>query len=192
MRTLPAQNNEWALYSKPFYKRQRFAQLGKERFFGFEFTRVHTATQASHPHWMFQVQHFVVKQVFDRVARARGAVKNSADHNRVVRCVVVTQRMLGHSFAPRKLGPAQEPQEEARIERIENFFEIVKATLRPGIALTATGVANHLNLAGYHRTCRESLKAQVLQRIDGLLIEFREQDVRNGVKNALRRTFHQI
>ena len=80
---------------------------------------------------MFQVQHFVIEQIFDGVTRARRPVENAAHHNRVVRGVVMAQRTLGHPLAPGQFRPPQHPAEEPRVQRIENLFQMVEATLRP-------------------------------------------------------------
>jgi hypothetical protein len=44
--------------------------LGKERFLCFELARMDTSAEASHSDWVFEVEHLVVKQVFDGVPGA--------------------------------------------------------------------------------------------------------------------------
>ena len=56
---------------------------------------MYTASQASHLDRVLEVQHLVVEQVFNGVARARWAVEDPADDDGVVSRVVVAQRSLG-------------------------------------------------------------------------------------------------
>lgn len=55
---------------EPLDKRERFFQLRELLLLRLELARVHAAAQSTHPHGMLQVQHLVVKQIFDRIARA--------------------------------------------------------------------------------------------------------------------------
>ena len=51
-------------------KARASASCGEERFVGFEFAGVDAAAEAAHPYRMLEVEHLVVEQVFDGVARA--------------------------------------------------------------------------------------------------------------------------
>ena len=109
---------------------ESFGELGEARFVGFELAGVDAAAQAARLDRMLEVQHLVVEQVFDGVARAGGAVEDAADDDGVVRGVVVAERALGVVLAPGEFGAAEQAAEEARVERVEDFFEMVDSGLR--------------------------------------------------------------
>src|ERR1035438_5567590 len=88
-----------------------------------------TAAQSAHLDRVLQVEHLVVEQVFDCVPWARWPVEDAADDDHVVGRVIVAQRPLSKMLAPGEIGPAEQPAEEARIEGVEDFFEIVEAAL---------------------------------------------------------------
>ena len=71
------------------------ASCGKLRLVRLELAGVDAAAQPPHPYRVLQVQHLVVKQVFNRITGARRPVEDPAHHNRVVRGVVVPQRTPG-------------------------------------------------------------------------------------------------
>ncbi len=109
-------------------------------FLGFELAGVDAAAQAARLDGVLEVKHLVVEQVFDGVARAGGAVEDAADDDGVVGGVVVAERALGVVFAPGEFGAAEEPAEEARVERVEDLFEIEVAAFRAEVALAAARV----------------------------------------------------
>ena len=51
-------------------------------------------------------------------------------------------------LAPGELRAAQQPAEEAHVERVEDLFEVVEAALGAEEALVAARVADQLRLAG--------------------------------------------
>jgi hypothetical protein len=62
--------------------------------------------------------------------------------------VVVAEGAFGVVFAPGEVGSAEQVAEEALVEAVEDFIEVVEATFRAGDALGAAGVADELGLAG--------------------------------------------
>ena len=138
-------------------------------FFGLELGGVDAAAHAAHPYRVLEVEHLVVEQVLDGVAGARGAVEDAADDDGVVGGVVVAQGALGVVLAPGELGAAEEPAEEARVEGVEDFFEVVEAAFGTEVALAAAGGADEFGLAGDCGRGGEAFVAQVLRGVDGLL-----------------------
>jgi hypothetical protein len=67
------------------------------------------------------MQHLMVQQVFDGVARAGRAVKDPARHDRIVRGVVVAQQTLGMMLAPCRLRAAAQTMKESLVQNIEDF-----------------------------------------------------------------------
>ena len=179
-------------YLKTLKKCYSFGKLRKTCFFSFEFTRVDAAPRAPHTHRVLKVQHLVVQQVFDRVARAGGAVEDAAHHNCVVGSVVVAQHSLGVVLTPGEFGPAQQPSEESRIQRIEDLFQMVVAAFRAVVPLAAPGVTNEFRLAGDGRAGSKALVAQIVRRVDRLLVQFGEQNVGDSAENGVRRSLQKI
>ncbi len=64
-------------------------EFGEEAFFGLELAGVHAAAAGFDADRMFEVEHLVVEEVFDRAARCVGAVEDAGDDDGVVGGVVV-------------------------------------------------------------------------------------------------------
>ena len=64
---------------------------------------------------MLEVEHLVVEQVLDGVARAGGAVEDAADDDGVVGGVVVAQGTLGHVLAPGEFGRPRSPPKKRQL-----------------------------------------------------------------------------
>src|ERR1700677_685282 len=160
-----------AVILKPLDKRQCLTELGKKRLFGFERRGVHATAQAAHPDGMLQVKHLVIEQVLDGVARTGRPVENAADDNRVVRRVVVPKRPLGVVLAPGKFRPSEQAAEEAQVQRVENFLEVVEPALWAEVALGAACMANELGLSRDGGRRSKSLIAQALRGFDRFFVE---------------------
>src|SRR5271157_3271265 len=102
----------WGTRLQGFQIRLRALQLWKEPFFRLEFPRVHAAASVLCFHWMPEVQHLVIHQIFDRVARCISAIEDSAYHDRIVRGVVVAQETFRRVLAPGELRTPQQSVEE--------------------------------------------------------------------------------
>jgi hypothetical protein len=177
---------------EPFDEGEGFGELREERFFGLESGGVDTAAESAHAHGMLEVEHLVVEQVFDGVARAGGAVEDFANDDGVVSGVVMAEGTLGVVLAPGEVGPAEQASEKALVQMVEDFFEMEEAAFGAGDALGAAGVADELGLACYSGRGGEALVAKAVGSVDGLFVELGEQDVGDGVKDGLRSAFEQI
>src|SRR5262252_3442025 len=62
--------------------------------------RVDTATAAAQPHRVLQVEHLVVDDVVQNIARDGGMIEDSADDDGVVCWVVVAEYATGFRLAP--------------------------------------------------------------------------------------------
>ena len=96
---------------------------------------------------MLQVEHFVVEDVFDGISRHVRVVEDAADDDGVVRGIVVAEAAAGVVLAPGKLRTAQESVEEAAVEVVEDFFQMV---------MVATGGA--YVLASAHHPLRRAFR----------------------------------
>src|SRR6266702_2619539 len=93
---------------------------------------MHASSAPPQLDWMLQMQHLVKQNVFDGVARHARMVEDAADHNSVVRWIVVAEAAAGVVPAPGELRAAHEPVEEAAVEVVEDFFQMV--VVAPGRA----------------------------------------------------------
>src|ERR1700733_6577671 len=109
---------------------------------------MHAATAAAQLHGMFQVQHFVIDDVFDGVAGNSGMIKNAAHHDSVMGGIVVTKAVAGMVAAPSHSGSSEKAVEESRVEVVENVFQIVSPALRTLDSLAATHLTNKVSFSG--------------------------------------------
>ncbi len=70
-------------------------------------------------------------------------------------------------LAPGQVGTAEEPVEEARVERVEDLFEVKEAALRTEVAFAAASVADELGLVRDGGRGGEAFVAEVMRAIDG-------------------------
>jgi len=92
---------------QPLDEGERLGKMREACFFSLKFGRMDATPQAPSPDRVLQMQHLVIEQVFDRIARTGRPVEDTADDDGVVRGVVVAQRALGVVLAPGQLGAAQ-------------------------------------------------------------------------------------
>ena len=99
---------------------------------------------------VMQMQHFVEHHVFERELRRVEVVENSADHDEVVRRIVMPEARARTNVAPSKGGPRHHASEVAGIQVFENFFEIVNQSARtfvnlaPALQLDGPDLAPHI------------------------------------------------
>ena len=94
--------------------------------------------------------------------------------------------------APRKIGSAEHAIEESLIQRVEDFVQIVEMPSGSGVALATASVADEFSLARDGGAGGESLEADVVRRIDGLLVQLGQEDVGDSANDALRGTLDQV
>src|SRR5579864_7776569 len=97
-------------------KRFGFIQLRKEFFLCLKFSRMHTAPAAAQFHGMLEVQHFVVNDVFDRVARNSRVVEDPTDNYGIVRRIVVAESVASVIAAPGHLWSSQQAIKESPVQ----------------------------------------------------------------------------
>jgi hypothetical protein len=67
-----------------------FFQLGKEALFGLELARMDAAATGFDSHRVLEVEHLVIKQIFDCTSRRISTIEDTANNDSVVGGVVVT------------------------------------------------------------------------------------------------------
>jgi hypothetical protein len=162
-----------------------FFELGEETFFGLELAGVYAAATGFDADRVLEVEHLVVEEILDGAAGGVGTVEDAADDDGVVGGVVVAQHAAGVVRRPGEGGASEEAVEEAGVERIEDFVEVVVVAGGGGEALAATGLANVLGLAGDGFGGDVAAVAVGVGGGDGLLVELGEEDVGDGVVDVV-------
>src|SRR5258708_921684 len=86
---MPRPASAVAAPSQALQERLRPLQLRKQLLLSLKLGGVYAAPAAAQPDRMLQVEHLVVNDIFHGVARNQELVKDAADHNRIVRRIVV-------------------------------------------------------------------------------------------------------
>jgi len=94
-----------------------------------------------------QVQHLVEHHIFEGERRSARPVENAADHDGVVRRIEMSEHAARGPAAPTQLRPAHQAIEILRVEALENLFQIVMLSGRPGKELAPADLAHQLRLA---------------------------------------------
>jgi hypothetical protein len=146
---------------------------------------VDAATAGFDADGMLEVEHLVVEEILDRAARGVGAIEDAGDDDGVVSGVVVSEHAAGVVGAPSERGAAEEAVEETDVEGLEDFVEIVVVTGGCGEAFAAAGLADVLGLFGDDLRGDVAAVAVGVDAGDGFLVELGEEDVGDGVVNAI-------
>src|SRR3981081_1986771 len=159
----------------------RLVQFWKAFFFCEKFARVHASPAPSQPDWVLQVQHLVKQNVFDRVARHARAVEDAADDDGVVRGIIVAEAPAGVVSAPGELGTSHESVEEAAVEVVEDFFQMVVMAAGGADMLASADLADEARFGGNVVAGDIAAITGAVGAIDGLTIKLGEQDVGDRV-----------
>src|ERR1051326_1147367 len=135
------------------------------------------------------MQTLMVDDVLDHVPRDLRSVEDTADDNRVMRRVEVSEHGAGALLAPGHLRASEQAVEEARVEVVEDGLEIVDMSLRAGDALASARLADEVDLALQVVAADVSAIARGVVRLDGLAVELGEQNVRDRAQHRFRRAF---
>jgi hypothetical protein len=141
---------------------------------------------------VLEVEHLVVEEVLDGAARCIGAVEDAADDDGVVGGVVVTQHTAGMVSRPGESGSAEQTVEEAGVERLKDFVQIVMMAGGSGEALASSSLADVFGLSGDGLGGDVATVAVGVGGGDGLLVELGEEDVRDGVMDGVGRGLEQV
>ncbi len=141
---------------------------------------------------VLQVQHFVVEDVFDRVARHARMVEDAADDDGVVGGVVVAEAAAGMVPAPGKLRASHESVEEAAVEIVEDFFQMVVMAAGGADMLASAHLADEARFGGDVVASDIAAITGAVGAIYRLAIELGEQDVGDRVQHGFGSAFEQI
>ncbi len=125
------------------------------------------------------MQHFVKNDVFDRIPRHARMVEDTADDDGVVRGVVVAEAAAGVVLSPGQLRTSHESVEEAAVEVVENFFQMVVMSARGADVLASAHLAHEPGFGGNVVSDDIAPITGAVCAIDRLAIKLGEQDVGN-------------
>ena len=112
-----------------FKKSFRLIQVREELLFRLKFCGMHAAAAATQFDGMLQVQHFVINDVFHRVAGNSRVIEDAADDDRVMSGIVVAEPVASMVAAPSHPRSSQQAIEESLVQIFENIFQIVDSSL---------------------------------------------------------------
>jgi hypothetical protein len=141
---------------------------------------------------VLEVEHLVVEEVLDGAAGGVGAVEDAADDDGVVGGVVVAEHAAGVVGAPGEGGATEEAVEEAAVEGLEDFVEIVVMAGGGGEALAATSLPDVLGLARDGFGGDVAAVAVSVGWSDGFSVELGEEDVGDGVMDGVGSGLEQV
>jgi len=141
---------------------------------------------------MLQVEHFVVEDVFDRISRHARVVEDAADDDCVVSGIVVAEAAASVVLAPGKLRTPQESVEEAAVEVVEDFFQMVMVATGGAYVLASAHLADKPCFGSNVVAGDITAITSAVGAIDRLTIELGEQDVRDRMQNGIGRAFQQV
>src|SRR5208282_792608 len=187
--------SEKRIFLLPSYDPQELlsmGQLGKEFLFVQKFSRVHAAAAAPEFYRMLQMQHLVEQDVFDGVAGHAWMVEDAADDDGVVGGIVVAETAAGVVPAPGELRASHEPVEEAVVEVVEDFLQMVVVAAGGVDVLASAHLADEARLGGNIVAGNMAAIAGAVGAIDRLAIELGEQDVGDRVQHGFGSAFKQV
>src|SRR4051812_28944142 len=131
---------------KPLDECKRLFQFRKKSLFSHELSRMYAAPIALEFYRVPQVQHLVVHEILDRITRDPRVVKDPADHDRVVRGVIVTETLPRGVRAPHHVRPAEQAKEESVIQRIKDLVQVIDRSTMCSDLLSPTHLPDQMGL----------------------------------------------
>ncbi len=151
-----------------------------------------TAPAAAQFDRMFEVQHFVIDDVFDGIAGYGEVIENPADDDRVVRGIVMAQNAAGPGRAPTHARPRQQAMKETCIQVFEYCIEIVEQTARRTQLFASPHLAQQVRLLHDFMAAHIFAIASRVTAVDWLAIHLRQQNVSDCPQDRLGGSFQQI
>ena len=138
------------------------------------------------------MQHLVKQDVFDGVAWDPWVVEDAADDDGVVGGVVVAEAAAGVVLAPGELRASHESVEEAAVEVVENFFQVVMVSAGGADVLASAHLADKPRFGGNVVAGDIAAITGAVDAIDRVAIELGQQDVGDRVLHRFGSAFKQI
>jgi len=90
------------------------------------------------------VEHLVVNNVFHRITRDLGLIKNTADDDGIVGCIVVAKALLGCGATPSQDWPGQQTVKVPAIECLKDLFQVVGPSACGGDRFSAPDLSDQM------------------------------------------------
>src|SRR5437773_4337150 len=128
---------------------------------------------------MFQMQHLVIHDVFDRTTWHRRMVEDSTYHDRVMSGIVMSKTVACMIAAPCHLRPGHESIKEARIQFVEDCLQVVGMATGRLDALATTYLSHQVSLLRNVVTGNISPIAAGMLPLNGTPVHLSQQNMCN-------------
>lgn len=166
--------------------------MWEEFFVGLEGWAMDASAAAAQLDRVTQVKHLVVDEVFHGVAWNVGAIKDAADHNRVVRGIVMSQALARMVGAPGHLRTRHQAIEKFGVQIFEDLFQVVVRAFGAMDLLAPAHLPDQVGLGGDALASRKLSEARCMAAVDLFSIELGYQDVEDGVKHIVTGALQQV
>ena len=107
---------------------------------------MHAAAAAPQFNRMLQMQHLVIHDEFDDVARDGRVIENVADDDGVVGRIIVPKTVTGAILTPRQARPGQQPAKELQVQALKDRVQIIDVTSGRRDAFASAHLADEMRL----------------------------------------------
>src|SRR5580692_4791540 len=163
--------------SEVLEKSFRLVQMREELFLCLEVRRMHAATAPAQFHGMFQMQHFVVNDVFHGVGRNPRVIEDAAHNDGIVGGIVMAQPVASVIAAPGHLRPSQQTKEKSLVQLFKNSLEVVSPALSTLDSLAAADLTHDVSLPGDVLTGNIAPIPGRESSLDGFAVHLGQQNV---------------
>src|SRR5580700_3570834 len=163
--------------SEVLEKSFRPVQMREELLFCLEVRRMHAAPAPTQFDGMFQVQHFVVNDVFHSVGRNPRVIEDAAHDDGIVGGIVVAQPVPSMIAAPSHLGPSQQTIEKSPVQLFKDSLEVVSPALGTLDSLPAAHLTHDVSLPGDVLTRNIAAIPGRESSLDGFAVDLGQQNV---------------
>ena len=153
---------------------------------------MHAAAAAAQFDRMAQVKHLVIHEIFDGITRRLRTVEYTAHDDGVVGGIVVAQAVARVIAAPGHLRTRHQSMKEARIQIIEDLFQVVMLAVGAEQALAPAHLPDQVGLGRDALAAGKFTEARSMLLINFFAIKLGDQDVKDGVQDWIGRTFKKI
>src|ERR1700687_6150142 len=126
---------------------------------------------------MLKVQHLVIDDVFQGIARDGKVVEDSTDNDRIVRGIVMSEDPAGANLTPTHAWPRHQPVEKTCIQVFEDSIKIVEETLWRAQPLMSAHLPNQVCLADDVMAGHVFAVARGVSSVNGLAIHLGQKNV---------------
>src|SRR5947209_19669799 len=150
------------------------------------------SSAATQLHRMPQVQHFMVDQIFHGIPGHIGSVKNAADHNGVMRRIIVAEAQAEMVAAPGHLRTRHQAMKKLCVQVFEDLLQVVMPALCAKNAFASTHLPDQVHLGGNILAAGKFAEADRVGVVDFFPVNFGNQDMQDGMNDRFGCSLQQI